>query len=274
MRSKSLSLTAAVAATFAPCVAVAGVVANGVVDYTPGDFTNFQSEKGDTTAASALGFIATDTPFGAVNPFNPAYLPSQIVAVGPGGQLTLKMATPLLATTRGATLGVFSNNGLDDFSSDGSGLAGNPAVTFNDPAHPEAVVSVSSDGVTYVPLNAGNPVVFANPTNYYTDTPIRGYSQAAGVAHGSQYIPFTGTLASFNGETYAQILTTLNGSDGGTWLDLSGTGLATVNDVRFVVPAGANYSFVVDSVSAVPEPVALLPLAGLLPLVGRRKRVR
>ena len=266
--NRSIVLSSVALISIAAGRASAGVIANQVIDYTQGATTSSA-----VNSNSALGPITGNTGYGSVTPFNPPYSASQIVVVGAGGQITVKMASPLMGATPGATLGVFSNNGIDDTSGNGSGLAGNPAVTFNDPAHPTAIVSVSSDGANYIPLNNGNPIVFANPTNYYADGPaFTNDKQSPGTIAANQFQPFTGTLASFNGETYSQILTTLNGSAGGTWLDISGAGLAAINDIRFNVPAGD--TFVLDSVAAVPEPVTMLPLLGFTTLIGRRKRAR
>ncbi len=253
-------------------VVFGGVTAVSVDEYTAGDFTNFSSEVGYTNTSAALGTLQGDTGFGALTPFNPAFSKNQIIAVGEGGQLTLHLGQPL-TTAGGPNLGVFSNNGIQDASGNGSGKAGAPAVTFNDPDHPEAIVSVSQNGLSFVTLNNGNPILFANPGNYYLDQTIVDYSEPLGAVVADQFKPFTGTLSSFDGETFAQIKTTLNGSAGGTWLDLSGTGLTTVSDVRFTVPANAGYSFVVDSVSAVPEPVLGLPLLACS-LFMRRNRKR
>jgi hypothetical protein len=67
------------------------------------------------------------------------------------------------------------------------------------------------------------------------------------------------------------MLPLLDGSAGGTWLDLSSTGLASVGFVRFEVPQGADYRLVLDAVTAIPEPGALLPLVGALALLRRRR---
>jgi hypothetical protein len=52
----------------------------------------------------------------------------------------------------------------------------------------------------------------------------------------------------------------LGGSGGGTWVDVTGTGLGSVEYVRFDVPAGAGDRLVLDAVTAVPEPAAGLVL--------------
>lgn len=249
----------------------AAITANGFTSYVAGNFAPTASSTAYQNASAALGDLNGNTGFGGLNPFNPAFATDQIVIIGAGGHLTLHLASP--APTSGRTLGVFANNGLIDVSAGGTGTASNPAVTFNDPDNPQAIVKVSQDGGTFVTLNSGNPITFSNPANYYLDSSISSYFQPLGTLGADAAKPFLGTLASFNGQTYAQMLATLDGSAGGTWLDLSGTGLAEVNFVEFDVPVGAGYRMVVDSVSTVPEPVAGLAVVAML-LVNRRRSKR
>ena len=255
--------------SIAPFAGAAPVTASEVVSYAPGaareDFRN---------ALATLGLPTGDTTFGALTPFNPPFSNNQIVIVGPGGELTLRLSAPV-APLPGATpeLGVFVNNGLIDVSPGGTGTAGTPASTFS-PA-PSARVSVSADGVQFVPLTPGplDLITFANPTNFYTDTHVDNYSAPLGTTAADFSKPFTGTLSSFDGLTYEQMVTLLNGSAGGIWLDLSGTGLSSVQFVRFEVPEGVNTRLVLDAVTAVPEPgAALLAFAPLAALLKRRVR--
>jgi hypothetical protein len=247
------------------------VAASEVISYTPGtardDFRN---------APAALGLPAGDTTFGALTPFNPPFSNSQIVIVGAGGELTLRLSSPVAPLPGAAPeLGVFVNNGLVDVSPGGTGTADSPASTFS-PA-PAARVSVSEDGTRFVPLTAGplDLTTFGNPTNFYTDTHIDNYSAPLGTAAADFSKPFSGTLSSFDGLTYEQMVTLLDGSAGGNWLDVSGTGLSSVRYVRFEVPADSNARLVLDAVTAVPEPgAALLVFAPLAALLRRRTRRR
>lgn len=222
----------------------AGVTADQVKFYQSGDVSTFPNSN-YTTASAALGPLTGDTTFGGLNPFNPAFDPSQIVILGSGGQLTLHLSSEVPAN--GRTLGVFANNGIIDTSPDGSGLAGSPAATFS-PA-PQAIVSVSQDGTNFVTLNGGAPLTFNNPTNYYLDTTPSAGFQPLGTQIANESKPFLGNLSSFNGQTFSQIRTTLNGSAGGTWIDLSGSGLPSVNYVRFTNPTSSTYRTVIDAVS-------------------------
>jgi hypothetical protein len=243
--------------------ALAATTAFQVVDYQPGGAGSF------TNPSAALGLPAGDTSFGALTPFNPPFTDDQIVVVGAGGRLTLKLSSPIVATGAGPEVGVFVNNGLVDVSEDGSGRAGSPPMTFS--PFPSAMVSVSPDGQQFVPLGAG-PITFANPTNYYTDVSISNYSAPLGDAPADFSKPFTGTVDDFSGLTYPQMVQLLGGSAGGTWLDVTPAGLASIQYVRFDVPAGGAQRLVLDAVTAVPEPGAVTLVAAAAALLARRRR--
>jgi hypothetical protein len=270
-RLRSLFLVAASAGIALPSAEsrASAIYADQVSAYVPGTANaSFQN------AQAALGPIIGDTTFGGLNPFNPPFASSHIVIVGEGGSLTLRLASPFTVTGgQSPTLGVFVNNGLVDVSADGSGLVGSPPTTFS--ALPRAIVSVSATPLgPFVPLNGGSAITFESPTNAYLDTAITNYFQPLGTQLADQSKPFTGHLSDFAGETYAQVRTTLNGSAGGTWLDLSGTALPAVQYVRFDVPTGAGYRMVVDSVAAVPEPGAMAILVlGSFAMLRRRRSV-
>ena len=253
-------------ALLTPVARAAPVSASEVVSYTPGD-----AREDFRNTSAALGLPAGDTTFGALTPFNPPFSNEHLVIVGAGGELTLRLASPVIPVAGPAPeLGVFVNNGLIDVSPGGTGTAGSPASTFS-PA-PRARVSVSNDGATFVPLAGGGLVTFDNPTNFYTDTAIENYSAPLGQRPADFSKPFAGTLSNFDGLTYEQMVQLLDGSAGGTWLDVSGTGLSGVQFVRFEVPAGTDARLVLDAVTAVPEPGGLLLL--LLPLAALRRRCR
>ncbi len=232
-------------------------VADSVVRYDAGGDTY-------TTASAALGLPNADTGFGLLTPFNAAWQDSDLVGISAGGSLELHLSQPL--STRGRTLGVHAGVGLADMNWP-NGTAGG---LYTSPR--QATVGVSGDGTNWVSLGV---VSFDTPTNYYSQgvtTP--GYQAAAGpgavVADFSK--PFDGAEDDFTGQNWSGILDLLDGSAGGTWLDLSGTGLSQVNYVKFDVADGQR--MLVDSVVgvAVPEPAAglvLLTVAGLA-LVRRR----
>jgi hypothetical protein len=195
--------------------------------------------------ASALGNLNGDTGFGGLTPFNPAFSPNDIVIVGEGGSLTLHLSSNV--PTNGVNLGVYVNDGYLDASVLHTGLTDSGPSTFS--AIPKAVVSVSQDGSNWYALSQ-QPLSFPVATNYYTDTAITNRFQPLGTQHASQSLPYLGTAQQLANSTYEQIKTTLNGSAGGNWLDLSGVPVPAVNYVKFDVPVGAG-RMVVDAIGAV-----------------------
>jgi hypothetical protein len=234
--------------------------ASHVVGYASGTLVGNESND----SGAALGVPNGDTSFGALTPFNPPFMGSDIVTVRQGGFIELQLSSPVQVGP-GAMLGVFVNNGIIDVSpaefddlgnaiSGGTGQAGTSAAFFS-PA-PRAMVSVRGSSGDFVPLGA-QPITFDIPTNAYTDTTIDKYFAPLGSSLADPFKPFMGTLSSFDGLSYGQMVSLLNGSAGGTWISLADTGLPSVEYVRFDVPMGANYRLVLDSVSAtpaVPEP--------------------
>ncbi|NNM87687.1 MAG: hypothetical protein HKL95_04120 [Phycisphaerae bacterium] len=244
--------------------------------------------NGYDNASAALGPIQSDTSGGyGPDPFLPAWDTSQLTIVAPGGSITLQMAQPVSGN---GMLGVFTDVAINNVSTTvgSEPQASTPASTLS--PFPEAIVSVGDGsknaGGDYilVPLNGGNPITFENPTNYYTNSLVSvqsgpGYyyvQSSLGTQPADWTKPFLGNLASFNGETYSQMVATLDGSAGGTWLNLASAGLSQVDVVQFSVPTGATYHMTLDSVAA-PEPNAL-ELVGLgivaMALMPRRARWR
>jgi hypothetical protein len=210
---------------------------------------------------------------GIVSPFDPPYDTDQLVAVGVGGQITVKFNQPV-SVGSGASIGVFSSVGLAD-NNYPVGVASDPATTLSTQT---AVVSVSADNIHWYSLGVQS---FDIPENYYLNA-VTPYDAAPPanpqIANFGQ--PFTGTLDSFDGEDYQQILATLGGSAGGTWLNLSSTGLSEIQYVQFTEPAGVvpdGSYLTLEGVSAsdlsVPEPAGLLSLCALAGLLRRRKRI-
>jgi hypothetical protein len=201
---------------------------------------------------------------GVVSPFNPPFLSSEIVSVGEGGHLTLRLSHYAIPQAAGPEIGVFENVGLIDTSFP-NGVAGSPAATFGIDS---AVVDVSADGTSWVSL--GN-IAFDVPANGYNDV-TDPFASTAGSAPSDFQKPFTGELDSFSGLRYfdaanPDMLELLAGSGGGTWLDISATGLRHVGFIRFSVAddlnATSRLNFELDAVSishaamgaaVVPEP--------------------
>lgn len=267
----------AVAAPTAAQYAVSVVSYSAGATPAPGGFTTASAALGEPTRFTGVGAFP-----GAVTLFNPPYLSSEIVSVGEGGQITLRLSNYARTQAAGPQLGVFTNAGFieTDFP---NGQAGNPVGTFGVDS---ALVEVSENGLQWESLGTR---MFNIPTNGYTDL-TSPFSEMPGGLQSTFVKPFAGTLSDFDGLKYApDMLGLLAGSAGGTWLDLSSTGLAQVGYVRFSVlddgDDNTSLNFEIDGVSisrvamgaaTVPEPgvVAWGVVGCWLSVVGWRWRGR
>lgn len=232
-----------------------------------------------------------------------------LMAVAPGSSLELAFGTNGGAATSnsvngGFTIGIHAGVGLND-ANYGSGQTGSVALDYNNPR--EATVGISQNGTNWEYLQYNgvtgstavepNPVdpslyqwvtsaslasviAFDIPSNYFNSStigPDGNYAPntvPAGTPVADFSKPFLGTLNSFSSESWSQVINTLNGSAGGTWLDVSGSGLNSINYIDFAVPSTASYSMYVQAVVGVatPEPTSLsLLVVGGLALLGRRR---
>lgn len=250
--------------------------AAAVISYTPGT-----SVGSYNNASAVLGqpsdIVGVGTGFpGVFSPFNPHYQATELTGLGSGGELTLQLANFVTVTPGLLELGVWSNVGLQDADYP-NGTSVNPAAPFSAPR--SARVSVSADGQTWVALNGGALITFSNPGNFYLNAGPQDATAPASPSYADFGKPFAGTLSSFDGKTYSQILSTLDGSAGGTWLDLDATGLAKVGYVRFDnVPSGEVLDLNAVSINsaatggAVPEPgVCVLLFGSVAAMLGSRR---
>lgn len=243
--------------------------AQSVVAYDPGT----ETDRTDTNAA--LGLPDAATGFGVLSPFNPAFSSDQILRMqGEDVGVTFQLSHYALPTA-GLELGVISNFGITDISFP-NGQAGDPASSFSQPR--QALVEVSENGVDFVSLGTQ---VFDLPANYFTDL-TDPFSATPGAVTSDFGKPFDGELSDFDGLDYGEMITLLDASVGGTWLDISATGLSQVGYVRFTTVADNDYDFIIDSLliadaatgAVIPEPAAALTLVSLLGLVVRRRQSR
>jgi hypothetical protein len=258
----------------------AAITADQVVDYSAGTVKNSYWGDPYTVPSAALGlpdftqnvpdkFDANGNQIAfadnsAITPFNASFNPQNVVAISNGGSLTLHLGSPVVIGP-GAALGVHAAVGLNDASYP-NGQNHDPAQTYTDAR--QADLLISADGMHWTDLGTHT---FDVPTNIYTDIsdPYGGHPGAV-LADFSK--PFTGNLHSFDGENWSQTLATLNGSAGGTWIDLSSVALPDVNYVRFSTTTGQ--TMYIDSVigdSAVPEPGTAGILVVALASLGRRR---
>ncbi|MCY2928431.1 MAG: PEP-CTERM sorting domain-containing protein [Planctomycetota bacterium] len=285
--------------TLTAAAALADSFAASVVSYSPGttpatrSYTNdFWATVGDPVLLSnpttALGkpatFVVEPYQTGAdriVSPFIPPANEDQIVSIGKGGQITLRLNNYALVGA-GREIGLFTNTLLFDTwveTPPGSwnyvpqGIVASPLTASG--VH-DVVVDVSEDGLAWTSLGSVTVGMITNP---FLNSATPYAASTAGLIEADYAKPFAGALDDFAGKTYAEIKAALDGSAGGTWLDLSATGLTQVGYVRVSIPAddpSAAPHFELDAVSVngaltggtvpAPEPgtLALLALGACL----------
>jgi hypothetical protein len=245
---------------------------------------------------AALGspapIVGATTAFaGVLSPFNPHYETNQLVAIGRGGSITLGFASPVPVTAE-REIGVFTSASFIDADYP-NGTAPTPAqsaASVEYGARRTAVVEVAGPAGGFVSLGR---VVFDTPTNYYASasSPYQ-YPAPANAVVADFAKPFTADLSSLAGHSFSQLLQTLDGSAGGTWIDVpQSLGLAQIQTLRlsdplWLLPDGTTVqtrtsiydpTFVkpadlfIDAVSAVPEPsgIVLIALCGLMSIRRR-----
>ncbi len=249
--------------------ALADSWAGQIISYDPG----IGAQEGYIDPSVALGsperYTGEGIWPGAVTPFNPAWLATEVVSVGGGGHLTVLFDDPI-TNDPGHLYGT-------DFMIFGNG-------SFADGAYPNGLVaglweegpftvSVSLDGEEFFPIGGD-----------YHDAlfPALGYLDLTG-----PYDPNPGSVPSdftkpvnpdyteetFLGKTFEEVLALYDGSGGGIPFDIGPTGLDEAYYLRIDVPVGAG-SPEFDAFALVPEPTTfgLLLTGGLL--VPRRRRTR
>jgi hypothetical protein len=260
----------------AGCIAVGGLCvaalagdpwADQVISYVEGGGVS----PGYNMPGSALGeptrFTGVGAFPGAVTPFNPAYLSSEVVSIGFGGSLTLRFEQPINndpLNPYGIDLLVFGNAGYIDASFP-NGVAGSLfGAGFGG-------VQVSQDGQTW----------FAAPVTVDQAFPTLGYSDLTdpyALTPGSVLSDFTRPVdPAFvpTGLAFSQILAGYDGSGGGTGIDLELVGLLSISFVRITNNLGATATVEIDAVAAVtpvPSPALAVLGVGLAGLAARRRR--
>jgi hypothetical protein len=283
---KKLLVTSVVAFAAGLSCHAYGQFASAVVSYNPGSLSSSDASYDDPDAAlgSPAPLVGSAPYQGVYSPFDPHYETTSLTGIGAGGSLTLQLQNYVGVEPGAYEIGVWSGVGLID-NDYPNGTATDPATTFS--AYSLKIL-VSANGTNWVALNGGNPISLDIPGNYYANATTPYDSSAPAVPVDANFgQPFTQSLSSFDGETWSQVLGTLDGSAGGTWLDLDGTGLSQVGFIQFD-NTGSTDAFVstvsIDSAlagsavpSSVPEPgtTGMLVLgAGALALGFKRRRFK
>jgi hypothetical protein len=252
-------------AVLTPC---ASPWASTIVSYTPGAGV----DPAYTDPAAALGEPARFTGVGvfpgAVTPFNPAWMPGEIVSIGPGGSLIVQFAQPV------------QNNPLNPFGIDFL-IFGNAG--YIDTSFPAGVVGgMFGVGGGMVEVSQNGSAWFTAPGLADTSFPTLGYldlSDPYAASPGAILSDFTRPVNpafSAAGRSFAQIVSGYDGSGGGTGIDIASTGLNWIQYVRISNPSTAGINVDIDAFSIVtpipsPSGLALLALGGAC-AVRRRRR--
>jgi hypothetical protein len=160
---------------------------------------------------------------GNFSPFNPHYRGGEVVQIGQGGQITVRLERFVHPSPGTPSLGVWENVFLVMGPGD---LAGSPASVFGADS---AMLEASADGINFYPVGVFSFDWFGN---YWTDS-AGPYAKAPGAIRADFGTPHGRSLPEFSGLSYGGILSLLNGTGGGTWIDLSASGLDRVGWVRF-----------------------------------------
>ena len=252
--------------------------ADSVLSYNPG--TGFAKEFGTgfgfTNLAAVLGEPSRITPGqfgGPVDPFNPPYLRDQLLSIGTGGSLTIRMDAPILNSPGhpfGIDFIIFGNSGFTITNGNFSGGGIADGTLFG--ANAEATrVSVSSDNVNFFQLT---PSLTPGVDSYFPTDGAGDFGKPLSPAlRGSD----------FSGQDLSGIRALYAGSGGGTGFDISwaqnangqSANLSSISFIRVDVLGGASE---IDAIVAVPEPATwmLTLLSAPLLLIGwprRRQRV-
>lgn len=156
-----LALGVSAATTFSTCKASS--FADAVTGYNPGALRSNLS--GYTNTSSVLGEPSRVTPGiygGPVDPYNPPYLNTQLLAVGTNGSLTVQLGSPALNSASnpfGIDFIVFGGAGFSITNGDFSGGGITDGTVFN-PRPGSVRVSVSTDNQTFYTLDSSLTPVF------------------------------------------------------------------------------------------------------------------
>ena len=233
-----------------------GWYATRVVSYTAGT----GASAGHRNPQSALGEPARMTGMSGsietITPFQPAYMPDQIVSIGAGGSLVVELGTPATDDPGhrfGIDLIVYGNAFFSDM--------GYPAGVPGYCAGEGGLVDVSGDGVNWtnvpgVVVDGPMPAMAWIDAGPYDTVPgsvptdfLRAMNPAIKVSD----------LVAIE---YADVITAYDGSAGGAGVDLASVGLSNARYVRFRHPLGATGSPEIDAVAVVPPTPSRFDLDG------------
>ncbi|MFM9096915.1 MAG: hypothetical protein ACKOQW_01275 [Phycisphaerales bacterium] len=219
--------------------------ASAVVRYVAGEGAGASYQDPLAALGAPTRFTGEGVYPSCVTPFNGAFMPGELVSVGRGGELVVSFDAPVVDDPRnpfGIDLIVYGNS----FCIDASYPEGIVGGTYND----GGTVDVSADGIAWVTV----PAVEADgglPTLGFAD--IGPYDVVPGQVPTDPARPVDPTIATadLEGLTWPELLAVYDGTAGGTRIDLSDAGIASIRFVRIRVAANAAAVPEIDAVVAV-----------------------
>ena len=168
-----------------------------------------------------------------VTPFNNPWGTNDVVSVGTSGSITLRLENYITVSETERELGIFT---FQQLLQGGGSINGVPGLFYDSM---QASLEVSQDGYDWIKINNGNLISFDIPANAYNaDQTLSDYGQANELE-----------LSDLSGLGLGGLQALYNGSAGGTWIDLSETGLEKIGYVRFETKADQLFSFQLEGIS-------------------------
>ena len=229
--------------------------ASQVVSYAPGVGAGINYQNPNAALGPPTRMTGSGASTGVVSPFQPPFMPGEVVSVGRGGWLVLQFDPPVVDDPRhpfGVDLIVYGNSFFGDLGYPG-GVVG---FLFEE----GGTVELSSDGTVWhaVPGAADGGL----PTMAYLDA--GPYQAVAGQVPCDPAWPVDPAVQGEDlvGMDYSTLQLVYAGACGGTSVDLAAAGLQQARFVRISVAANAASVPEVDAVVAVRVPQASADLDG------------
>ncbi len=191
------------------------------VSYPPGSGTNLALQS----PSAALGLPAPSTGSASYDGNFIPFTGFNIVQIGDGGELTLRLEKLAIVTQAKPALSVWESV----FLVAGSGTAGTTTPPASISGADSCEVLVSDNAIKFVSIGT---VTFNWFGNYWTDSP-GPCSKIKDTQMADFGTPFAGQLADFNGKSYSEVPLFLEGTAGCTWIDLDTSELSQAGRVRF-----------------------------------------
>ncbi|MBM4113412.1 MAG: hypothetical protein FJ253_08605 [Phycisphaerae bacterium] len=253
-RANGLGSTTALVSACALAAAAPAVAASNYaivwLQYSPGAGVPLAYQNANNALGEPCRYTGDGVDPGVVSPFHPAFMPNDVVSIGPGGSLIVSFEVDVLdnpANPFGIDLIVFGNSFFTDLDAP-NGVCG---TLFAE----GGIIDVSTNGVQWFEV-PGVAADGAFPTLGYLD--VDPYSIRPGAVPSSFTKPVDPAALDQieEGMGWQELHQLYDGSGGGTGIDLASVGLTKARFVRVRVPAESQSIIEIDGFARVsPGPV-------------------